>query len=152
MALAFEDLQVLKETEKIADAVWNQIHNWGTFERDTVEKQISRSIDSIGANIAEAFGRYHYGDKLRFLYYPRGSIYESKYWLNRTIQRNLLEDDFANGIVSQLTMIAKRLNSLAASTKSQKKTTKPIKEKQAGYQINNVLFSDEELSSLAEFP
>ncbi|NIP22782.1 MAG: four helix bundle protein, partial [Phycisphaerae bacterium] len=31
-----------------------------------VGKQLVRAADSIGANIVEAYGRYHYGKKLQF--------------------------------------------------------------------------------------
>ena len=152
MALAFEDLEVLKEAEKVADCVWEELQRWQAFERDTVGKQLVRSTDSIGANIAESFGRYHYGDRLRFLYYARGSLYETKYWLNRAVQRKLLSQKFVSDTATQLTELAKQLNSLAASTKSQKKQTKSIKEENGDYRTNAELFTQEELSNLARFP
>jgi four helix bundle protein len=60
MALAFEDLQVLKTAETLADEIWLVVSRWGPLARDVVGKQLARAADSIGANIAEAFGRYHY--------------------------------------------------------------------------------------------
>jgi four helix bundle protein len=87
MAKVFEELEVLRTAEDMADAIWVHVSRWQAFERDTVGKQLVRAVDSIGANIAEAFGRYHYGEKLQFLYYARGSVFEVKYWLNRVHQR-----------------------------------------------------------------
>lgn len=43
--------------------------------------QIKRAVQSIGANIAEGWGRYHYKDRIRFLYQARGSLYEVKHFL-----------------------------------------------------------------------
>ena len=83
MAATFENLRILQESEAIADALWKHVTRWDEFARDVVGKQLSRAVDSIGANIAESFGRFNFGEKLQFLYYSRGSLFETKYWLNR---------------------------------------------------------------------
>lgn|SRR3989344_5901527 len=43
--------------------------------------QLLRAIASIGANIAEGYGRYYQGNTRQFLSIARGSSYESDYWL-----------------------------------------------------------------------
>ena len=91
MPTELEDLRILKTAEGIADAVWKQVVAWDEFARDVVGKQLARATDSIGANIAESFGRFNYGEKLQFLYYSRGSLFETKYWLNRALVRNLMQ-------------------------------------------------------------
>ena len=53
----FEKLQVYQLSEKIADGIWNIVVGWDSLAKDTVGKQIVRSADSIGANIAEGSGR-----------------------------------------------------------------------------------------------
>ena len=68
MSATFEDLQVLKSAEEIADSIWKLVVQWNEFAKDVVGKQITRSADSIGANVAESFGRYNFGEKLQFLY------------------------------------------------------------------------------------
>ena len=79
MAATFETLQILKIAKEIADAVWKQVVRWDDFPKDTVGKQLARAADSIGANIAESYGRFNFGEKLQFLYYARGSLFETKY-------------------------------------------------------------------------
>ena len=64
----FDDLRVLEDASKLSDLIWEEIQGWKPFDRDVVGKQLARAIDSIGANIAEAFGRYHYGEKIRRRY------------------------------------------------------------------------------------
>jgi four helix bundle protein len=91
MAVGLEDLQVLKAAEAVADSIWMRVAQWEDLAKDVVGKQITRSADSIGANIAESFGRYSFGEKLQFLYYSRGSLFETKYWLNRTQTRGLMD-------------------------------------------------------------
>ncbi len=90
MGTAFEDLRVLQSAEEVADGIWGQVVEWKSFAKDVVGGQLARAADSIGANIAESFGRFHYGEKLQFLYYARGSLFETKYWLNRALKRKLM--------------------------------------------------------------
>jgi four helix bundle protein len=99
MATSLEELRVLREAEAVADAVWHEVMRWEPFPRQVVGEQLARAADSIGANIAEAFGRFHYGEKLQLLYYARGSLFETKYWLNRVLARNLMAPDQTQGYI-----------------------------------------------------
>ena len=125
MTLKFEDLRVLQAAESIADSMWQQVVRWDAFARETVGKQMARATDSIGANIAEAFGRFHHGEKLQFLYYARGSLCEKKYCLNRTLARELMPADQVQVYVSQLSDLARQLNAFASSLKAQRHEGQP---------------------------
>jgi len=59
MPTSFEDLRMLKSIKEIADAVYRVAARWDDFARDVLGKQLARSTDSIGANIAESFGRFN---------------------------------------------------------------------------------------------
>jgi four helix bundle protein len=120
MATDFNNLRVLQAAEKMADEVWKLISIWEEFARDTLGKQLTRAIDSIGANIAESFGRYAYGEKLQFLYYARGSLFETKYWLNRAMKRSLLSSEKGVVFATQLSAIGMQLNAFANSLKIQR--------------------------------
>jgi len=121
MAMKFEDLRVLQTAEGLADDVWRRVVRWDWFARDVVGKQLARAADSIGANIAESYGRFHYGEKLQFLYYARGSLFETKYWLNRALARELISTEQVQDYVSQLTGLARQLNAFASTLKSQRR-------------------------------
>lgn len=86
----FEELDVYWLSEKLADMVWDIVAEWKYFEKDTVGKQLVKSADSIGANIAEGTGRGSYADNKRFAKIARGSLFESKHWLRRAYRRKLL--------------------------------------------------------------
>ena len=162
MSATFENLRILQSAEKVADEIWEQVGRWDEFARDVVGKQLARAADSIGANIAESFGRFHFGEKLQFLYYARGSLFETKYWLNRTSQRQLLPDEQVQAFAAELTGLARQLNSFAAGIKAQRKTgPKPsgeIRELSIPYEIetfistSNPLFEDDELTWLQTIP
>lgn len=138
MSTSFEDLRVLKSAEEIADAVWKRVSNWEDFPKDVVGKQITRSTDSIGANIAESFGRFNFGEKLQFLYYARGSLFETKYWLNRAKVRELIPLENVQEYTTQLSNIARQLNAFADSLKTQRSDskTKTIRELAAEYKVD----------------
>jgi four helix bundle protein len=120
MTLTFEDLEILKTAEEAADQIWKEILEWDSFARDLVGKQLAEAGDSIGANISEGYGQFHYGEKLHFFYYARGSLFETKYCLNRILARSLMNRSKIEQLANQLTDLARRLNKLAKSTKQQK--------------------------------
>ena len=51
-------------------------------ERWDLARQIRSSSKSIGANIAEGYGRFYYQDNVRFCYNGRGSLLETVNHLN----------------------------------------------------------------------
>jgi four helix bundle protein len=148
--MRIDDLEILQIVEQLSDKLWQEIVMWDGFAKDTVGKQLARSADSIGANIAEAFGRYHFGDRLRFLYFSRGSIYETKFWLNRAMNRELLESGNVERYLANLTRLAKRLNALVSATRKQLSSSKGIKEIQEEYTFSEELFSDEDLAYISK--
>ena len=87
----FEDLRVFQLAEKLADETWDIVSDWEYFAKDTVGKQLVKSADSIGANIAEGSGRGTPKDNKRFIRISRGSYNETKYWLRRARRRNLID-------------------------------------------------------------
>ena len=136
MATSFEDLRILRSAEGCADKIWKQVVQWDEFAKDVVGKQMARATDSIGANIAESYGRFNFGEKLQFLYYARGSLFETKYWLNRAKTRDLMSSVEVEEYISRLTDIAKQLNSFAESLKTQRSSGKTIRELAAEYKVD----------------
>jgi four helix bundle protein len=76
---SFENLQVYKLGEKLADEIWRVVAGWEIFAKMTVGRQIVRAADSIGANIAEGSGRRSFQDNKRFVRMARGSLNETKH-------------------------------------------------------------------------
>ena len=153
MPTSLEDVRVLKNAEEISDAIYKIASRWDEFAKDVVGKQISRAADSIGANIAESFGRYHFGEKIQFLYYSRGSVFETKYWLNRASARELMLPADSRSYVTRLTDIARQLNLYISSLKGQRSgeitVAKTLKESPVEYLTSglpddfpNILFDE----------
>ena len=105
-----EDLEVLKRSMKMGESVWNIVKTWGYFEKDTIGKQFTRSVDSVAANIAEGYGRYHYRESKHFYYYSRGSLYESKIWLIKANNRGLVNETDFKMLSDEMNTIGIKLN------------------------------------------
>lgn len=111
----FESLRVYQLSEHLADQVWSIVLDWNTFARDTIGKQLVRSADSIGANIAEGTGRGTFVDNPRFVRMARGSLNETQHWLRRAYKRNLLKQKETSSLKAILDELAPKLNAYLKS-------------------------------------
>ena len=110
MNCKLEDLEVYNLSEIISDKIWDVVMRWDYFAKDTIGKQLCRAADSISANIAEGYGRYHYKENKNFCYYSRGSILEVKSFLRKSKNRNLISEDCYSELYIELQTIHLKLN------------------------------------------
>ena len=111
----FEDLEVYKLAEKLANEIWSIVKTWNSFEKDTVGKQIVRSADSVCTNIAEGRGRFNDQDNRRFVKIARGSLYETISWLRLAYVRQLLTKDQTNKLKLITDKLLPKLNAYLKS-------------------------------------
>lgn len=78
MALSFEDLKIWQNAHKLVLEIYKVSVKFPARESYSLTDQLRRSAISVSANIAEAHGRYHYLDKIKFLFNSRGSIEETR--------------------------------------------------------------------------
>jgi len=105
---SFRDLHAYKHAVALADRLHAASAEWDSFDRWSVGIQLTRAADSVGANIAEASGRWHRADRLRLLFIARGSLHETEHWILRARERGLL----TRGYESELAEVARTLNGL----------------------------------------
>jgi four helix bundle protein len=101
---------VYRLAEELSDTIWDVVRGWDRLAMDTVGKQIIRSADSIGANIAEGYGRGSYQDNKRFVRMARGSLYETRHWLRRSFHRKLLSKEQVDTIKKLVDNLGPQLN------------------------------------------
>lgn len=87
--------------------------------------QITRAADSVGANIAESGGRFHAADVCNFLYFARGSLRETIFWLRRAYVRNLIPAEVYDSLVQDLEQLAKEINASITHQRNRQKQPKP---------------------------
>lgn len=68
------------------------------------------STDSVGANIAEGYGRFHYLDRIKFYYNSRGSLLESKHWTILMYNRKKISTEEYTLLINKLDSLHKQLN------------------------------------------
>lgn len=114
--LELQDLSAYKKALELANTAWEIVNNWNFFEKDTIGKQFVRSVDSIGANIAEGFGRYTKKEKIQFYRYSYGSMSESVHWCTLAHNRHLLSAEQNEKIMKGLQQLPRDLHILIAYT------------------------------------
>ena len=90
--------------------------------KGTVGKQLIRSADSIGANIAEGEGRGSFQDNRRFVKIARGLLQETQHWLCRADSRNLLTVEQTEKLKPLIDKLAPMLNAYLNSIGEEKET------------------------------
>lgn len=113
--MQLENLEVYRRSMRLGEEVWQLVHNWSYFPKDTIGKQIVRACDSVAANLSEGFGRYHYNDNKRFCYYARGSLHETKTWLTKAHRRDLIEDNHFDALRHDIDTLSVKLNNYIQS-------------------------------------
>ena len=119
---SFQQLQVYQLAEKISNEIWFIVKKWDEFTKDTMGKQIVRSADSVGTNIAEGHGRYSCQDNQRFVKIARrGSLNEIRHWLRLAYARNLLTQEQIARLHPLLNELSPKLNAYLNSLKQKAK-------------------------------
>ena len=84
----FEDLNVWKESVKLARDIYRELRNCKDFG---LRDQIQRSAVSIPSNIAEGFERHSNKEFIRFLYIALGSCAELRTQLYIAVDTEIIE-------------------------------------------------------------
>jgi four helix bundle protein len=108
--MRLEDLVVYQMAMEIADEVYEIVDKRGNFPKWTTGKQLVDASDSIATNISEGYGRYFYKENRQFQYFSRGSQSETKTWLTKAKNRNLIEIEKYNELMQKLEVLAIKHN------------------------------------------
>lgn len=114
--LSLNDVKAYKTAFHLSNYVWDIVAQWDSFAKNTIGRQFVNAVDSVSANIAEGFGRYHKKDKIKFYRYGFGSVKESFDWNEKSKVRNLLNQKEYEHIYQKLSLLPKEINSLIKLT------------------------------------
>jgi len=109
------DVFVYKISVELCDKGWSIYKDMNWQIKKVIGDQFIRAIDSIAANIAEGYGRYHYLEKIKFYYYSRGSLLEVKHWSFLIYRRKIITKDIFDSILKLTNLIHYNLNKLIQS-------------------------------------
>ena len=114
--IKLSDLEVYKIAREISNVAWRIYGSLNWQEKKVFGDQHLESADSIGANIAEGYGRFHYLDKIKFYYNARGSLFECQHWTELMEEREIGNSELLVALKKLLTKEEVKLNNFISST------------------------------------
>jgi four helix bundle protein len=121
--IELKNLEVYQLSRKLSTIAWQIFSRMDYMDKKHIGDQFLRSVDSVGANIAEGYGRYHYLDKVRFYYNSRASHYEAfTHWLELMLEREKVSNaEFISINETALKLQVKLNNFISSTTKNARK-------------------------------
>jgi len=117
----FEGLKVWQKAHQLMlDVHKKLIPLLPSEEKWDLASQVRCSSKSIGANIAEGYGRHYYMDNVRFCYNARGSLDETVNHLRDALDLKYCPDVIYHDLRNQADEIRKLLNGYISWLKTQK--------------------------------
>jgi four helix bundle protein len=110
MKNTLETLEVYQISKSISKQAWIIFKKLPKPHQFGIGMQMLRAADSISANIAEGYGRYHYKESVNFNNYARGSAYETLDWISKLQERCLTESEESKQITLNLNLFIRKLN------------------------------------------
>ena len=115
--IVLKDLEVYQRARLLSVMGWKIYDKLDWQNKKTMGDQFIRATDSVGANIAEGYGRFHYLDKIRFYYNSRGSLLEcATHWSELLFERNRISKDQHISYKKVADQLHVKLNNLIRST------------------------------------
>ena len=115
--IELRNLEVYQLSRKLSAVAWEIFCRMEFMDKKHIGDQFLRSVDSIGANIAEGYGRFYYLDKVRFYYNSRASHYEAFiHWLELLFEREKITEAEFKSIRETALKLQVKLNNFITST------------------------------------
>lgn len=115
----YRDLQVWQRAMDLVVEAYHVAKYFPPEERFGLTSQLQRAAVSVPANIAEAHGRTHRGNYLRFLSVARGSLSEFETHLTLAVRLEFIDRDQAVKVWDLCQDVGRMLNKLIRSLERQ---------------------------------
>ncbi|MFH1325960.1 MAG: four helix bundle protein [Candidatus Falkowbacteria bacterium] len=119
--ILLKDLDVYKLALELSSIAWEVYSSLDWHDKKIMGDQFITATDSVGANIAEGYSRFHYLDKIKFYYISRASLSEScDHWLELLFLRQKVDQERFNKMKNLQKNISIKLNNFISSTRQSK--------------------------------
>ena len=115
--MRLKDLEVYRISREMSKIAWGVYKDLKKEFKFSIGQQFLSAIDSIGANIAEGFGRFHYLDSVKFYYNARGSFWEATHWEELLLERNLISENVDKKLLEKFEIFGIKINNFISSIK-----------------------------------
>jgi four helix bundle protein len=117
--IPLKELEIYQLARQLSKIAWSIYERLEWQDKKIMGDQFIESVDSVGANIAEGYTRYHYLDKVKFYYYSRGSLAEScHHWLELLLERGKISSELYSSIKAIQKPLEIKLNNTITVTKN----------------------------------
>lgn len=108
---SFKDLEIWQLATDLCVNVYKLLKDFPKEEIYGLTSQTKDTVVSVAANIAESYGRFHYKDKIKFLYNSRGSLLEVESHLLVGQKLQMVRDiNLLNQIIQDITRLNVKIN------------------------------------------
>lgn len=115
--IPLEELEIYKLSRKLSKVGWAIYEDLHWRDKKIMGDQFIEATDSVGANIAEGYGRYHQLDQIKFYYNSRGSLKEAnKHWLELLRERDKVDPNLYKKYKRIAEDLRLKLNNFISST------------------------------------
>ena len=115
--IELKNLEIYQLSRQLSTIAWRLFCRFDFLDKKHIGDQFLRSVDSVGANIAEGYGRFHYLDKVRFYYNARASHFEAfTHWLELLLEREKISKEEFDTISSKASILQIKLNNFITIT------------------------------------
>jgi len=115
--ILLNDLEVYQLARELSKIGWEIYQNLSWQDKKITGNQFIESTDSVGANIAEGYSRFHFLDKIKFYYNSRASLSEcNDHWLELLRERDKVDDTKYKNFRDVAKKLSIKLNNFIAST------------------------------------
>ena len=106
-----ERLEVWQVAMTFVETIYREvIPQLPAHERFALQEQLQRAAQSIPANLAEGYGRYHLADQIRFCYIARGSAEETFTYLELAHRLHYISDETHRRMLQDLYRLKQMIN------------------------------------------
>lgn len=120
--IPLKDLEIYQLSRKLSAIAWKIYSRLSYQDKKVWGDQMLESVDSVGANITEGYGRYHYLEKMRFYFIARASLSEGKeHWLDLGFERGKVTTEEWDEICQIHKPLQIKLNNTISKTYESKK-------------------------------
>jgi four helix bundle protein len=117
---SFTDLETWKQARKVRNMISGLVKEFPVEEKYRLTDQIVRSSRSIGNNLAEGHGRFHYQDNIRFCIMARGSLTETLDHLIVALDEEIITNETLQQFQAEYDSCLKLINGYIQYLKSKK--------------------------------
>ncbi len=115
--ILLQDLEVYQLARELSKIGWEIYDKLDWQIKKINGDQFIESTDSVGANIAEGYGRFHYLDKIKFYYNSRASLMEcNDHWIELLYERGKTTENLYTEFKNIAQKLSVKLNNFISTT------------------------------------